>query len=343
MLRYIIRRLLAAVPMLLVITFLNFALIRLAPGDPMTFMMIGNIDAATGGQEMHTFLGMSKGEGDERTEENLSFMEAKRRELGLDQPIIVQYGRWLGNLVLHGDFGLSMQTYIPINSEMGTRIGVTLRLTLFSLLISVILGIAVGTVCGIYPNSGFDRVVSLFTYTMVSIPGFLYATMFVLVFAMLLNWFPTGGMYNPRGGGGLGDRIYHLILPLVTMGTYGSAGIIRFVRASVRNVMQSDFVTVARAKGLGEQVIRTRHILRNALLPVLTIVGARLPTLIGGSALFERVFVFPGLGLWAANAAAAKDFSVMIAVVTVTSTIMVIGNVVVDISYAAVDPRIRYS
>jgi len=322
MLSYIIRRLLAAIPMLLIITFLNFALVRLAPGDPMYFMMMAGMDVATSAGETRLLLGASKGgaEGEEVDTEQLTAMEAKRRELGLDQPVIVQYVRWLGNVVLHGDFGLSMQSYIPINEEMGVRIGVTLRLTLLSLVISVALGIAVGTLCGIYPNSGFDRIVSVITYTTVSVPGFLYATMFVLVFALLLNWFPTGGMYNPRGGGGLGDRIYHVILPLVTMGTYGSAGIIRFVRVSVRNVMQSDFVTVARAKGLGEQVVRTRHILRNALLPVLTIVGARLPGLIGGSALFERVFVFP-----------------------VTSAIMVISNVIVDVSYAAVDPRIRYS
>ena len=357
MLRYIIRRLLAAIPMLLVITFLNFALVRLAPGDPMAFMMIAGMDLATGSGETRMLLSASRGEGDgeemdeeqesvswrDKDEEQVSFMDAKRRELGLDQPIILQYVRWLGKVVLHGDFGLSMQSYRPINEDMVLRIGVTLRLTILSMVISVALGIAAGTVSGIYPNSLFDRIVSLYTYTVVSIPGFLYATMFVLIFAMLLNWFPTGGMYNPRGAGGLGDRIYHLILPLVAMGTYGSAGMIRFVRISVRNVMQADYVTVARSKGLGETVVRTRHILRNALLPVLTIVGARLPALIGGSALFERVFVFPGLGLWAANAAAAKDFSIMVAVVTVTSTIMVISNVLVDVSYAAVDPRIRYS
>jgi peptide/nickel transport system permease protein len=341
MFRYIIRRLLTAAPMLLIITFLNFALMRLAPGDPTLFMFMASDTQGMSPQEVRDKFGVRenlKG----REGEPVSVNEYQRDKLGLNDPIIVQYARWLWK-VLHGDFGRAMRTAELIGPQMLLRIGVTIRLTVFSTLLSVCIGIVAGTLSAIYQYSWFDNMMSFFTYIVISVPGYLIATWSIILFAITLHWFPAGGMYNPRTGGDFWDRVYHLVLPVLTMGISGSAGLVRWTRTSVMNVMRSDYVTVARSKGLSERMLRSRHILRNALLPVVTIVGRMVPTIVGGSALFETAFAYPGVGQWTAMAASAKDFSIMIATITVTATLVIASNLVVDVSYAFVDPRVQYT
>lgn len=342
MFRYIIRRLLMAVPMLLIITFANFSLMRLAPGDPTLFMFMARDTQGLTAVEVRDMFDVRENLKGRETEQAVGVREYQREKLGLNDPIIVQYGRWLWK-VLHGDFGRAMRSAELIGPEMAVRVGVTVRLTVLSTLLSISIGIVAGTLSAIYQYSWFDNLMSSFTYIVISVPGYLVATWSIILFAITLHWFPAGGMYNPRTGGDFWDRLHHLILPVLTMGISGSAGLIRWTRTSVLNVMRSDYVTVARAKGLPERVLRTRHILRNALLPVVTIVGRMVPGIVGGSALYETAFAYPGVGQWAAVAAGQKDFAIMIAVITVTATIVIVSNLVVDIAYAFVDPRVHYT
>ena len=226
---------------------------------------------------------------------------------------------------------------------MRLRIGVTVRLTIVSTLLSLIIGLSLGSLSALFKDSVFDRLISLLTYILLCVPGFLLASVALIFFAFTLGWFPAGGMYDPIKGGGLADRLYHLVLPWLLMGISGSPGLIRFSRTSVLEVTGEEFVRVSRGKGLKESAVRTRHILRNALLPIVTIVGRTIPRMIGGSALYESVFLFPGLGLWTAESAANKDFSIMIAAITVMALLIIVVNLIVDISYAWIDPRVRYS
>jgi peptide/nickel transport system permease protein len=340
--QYIIRRLLTAIPMLFVITYLQFSLMRLAPGDPTLFMFLASDTQGMTPQQVRDQMGIREGYKGRGDEEAVSTSEFQKEKLGLNDPIPMQYFRWLGK-VLQGDFGRAMRTAELIGPQMALRIGVTLRLTVLSLLLSVSIGIVVGSISALYQYSTFDNVVSFLTYIIISVPGFLIATWVIIIFAIRLGWFPSGGIYNPRTGGDFVDRLHHLVLPVMVMGISGSAGLIRWTRTSVLETMRADFVTVARAKGLKETVVQSRHIFRNALLPVLTIVGRSVPTIIGGSAIFETAFNYPGVGMWAAQAAAAKDFSIMIATVTVIATLVIFSNLVVDICYVWVDPRVTYS
>ncbi len=342
MTQYIIRRLLMVVPMMFVITYLNFALMRLAPGDPTLFMFLASDTQGMTAQQVRDQMGIReayKGRGDE---EGVSTSEFQRERLGLNDPIPVQYFRWVSR-VAQGDFGRAMRTAELIGPQMALRIGVTVRLTVLSLLLSIIIGLVVGSLSAIYQYSLFDNVVSFLTYIIISVPGFLLATWVIIIFAIKLGWFPAGGMYNPRTGGDFSDRLYHLLLPVLTMGISGSAGLIRWTRTSVLETMQADFITVSRAKGLKESIVRSRHIFRNALLPVVTIIGRSVPFIIGGSAFFETAFNYPGLGMWFAQATEAKDYSVMIANITVIAVMVLLANLVVDICYTWVDPRVRYS
>ena len=342
MFRYIIRRLLTAVPMLLIITYLNFALLRLAPGDPTLFMFMARDTTGMSAMEVRDIFDVRETHRGREGEQDVGVREYQRDKLGLNDPIIVQYGRWLGKVV-QGDFGRAMRSAELIGPEMATRIGVTIRLTVFATLLSVLIGVVAGTLAATFQYSWFDNLMSFFTYIVISVPGYLIATWSIILFAITLHWFPAGSMYNPRTGGDFWDRLYHMMLPVLAMGVSGSAGLVRWTRTSVLNVMRSDYVTVARAKGLAEGKLRSRHILRNALLPVVTIVGRMMPNIVGGSALYETAFAYPGVGQWAAVAAGQKDFSIMIAVITVTATIVIVSNLVVDVSYAFVDPRVTYT
>lgn len=330
--QYILRRLLVAIPVIFAITFINFSLMHLAPGNPLLFMMTSQGVGATTSQLSPSEMSSLSG----------GFLEKREHQLGLDRPLVVQYVDWLEQ-VGQGNFGRSIQNGEAIGPELLLRFGVTIQLTLPSLAISIILGVVVGTLSAAFQYSWFDRIVSSVTYVLMAVPGFLLGLGAISIVALQLKLLPYGGMYNPATGGALGDRLYHLVLPLTIIGISGSIGIIRFTRLGVLEVMRQQHVTVARSKGLPESLVRWRHIFRNALVPVLTVVGFYLPELFGGSALFETVFLFPGLGQWAANAASAKDYPVMMAVVTVTGTLIVLSNLAVDIGYAVVDPRIRYS
>lgn len=328
--------------MLLVLTFGSFALMRLAPGDPTLFMFMATDTEGMTAQQVRDQMGIREAYKGRSDDESISSADFQKEKLGLNDPIPVQYLRWLSKMV-QGDFGRGMRTAELIGPEMRTRIGVTLRLSIFATLLSILLGVVIGSLSAIYQYSAFDNIVSFITYFIIGTPGFLLATGAILIFAVRLGWFPSGGLYNPRTGGDFVDRAYHLLLPVLVMGISGSAGLIRWTRTSVLETMRSDFVTVARAKGLKETVIRSRHIFRSALLPIITVIGRGIPDIIGGSAFFEQAFNFSGMGKWTAQASQAKDFSIMIAVITVIGALVILVNLIVDLCYAWVDPRVSYS
>jgi peptide/nickel transport system permease protein len=327
------RRVLITIPVLFAITFINFTLIHLAPGDPLIFLMM-QTDPTSGMTNRQVLEANSNLHGD--------FLENKRHELGLDQPIPVQYINWLSQLA-RGDLGRSMIDGSQIFPEMVVRLGITLQLTILSLIVSIIIGLSLGTLSALHQYSWFDNFVSLSCYVFMSVPGFFLALVAIDLFALKLKWFPVGRVYDAATGGTLDDRLHHLILPVLVIGLSSSVALLRYTRTSVLEIMRDEHVNVARAKGLAEAVVRRRHILRNALIPVVTIIGHELPAVFGGSALFETVFLWPGLGQWAAKAAAAHDFSIMMVVVTVTATLIVLANLVVDVAYAVIDPRISYA
>jgi peptide/nickel transport system permease protein len=327
------RRVLITIPVLLAITFINFSLIHLAPGDPLIFLMM-QTDPTGGMTNRQVLEANSNLHGD--------FLENRRHQLGLDQPIPVQYVNWLGQLA-RGDLGRSMIDGSQIFPEMVLRLGVTLQLTVLSLILGILLALTLGTLSALYQYSWFDNLVSMSCYVFMSVPGFFLALAAIDIFALKMKLLPVGRVYDAATGGTLDDRLHHLILPVVVIGLSSSVGLLRYTRTSVLEVMREEYVNVARAKGLAEAIIRRRHILRNALVPVVTIIGHELPSVFGGSALYETVFLWPGLGQWAAKAAAAHDFAIMMVVVTVTATLIVLANLVVDIVYAVIDPRISYS
>jgi peptide/nickel transport system permease protein len=331
---YILRRVLITIPVLLAITFINFTLIHLAPGDPLIFLMMRTDPTGGGMTNRQVLEANSNLHGD--------FLEKRRQELGLDQPIPVQYVNWLGQLA-RGDLGRSMIDGSQIFPEMVLRLGVTLQLTVLSLMLSIVIALTLGTLSALYQYSWFDNIVSVLCYVFMSVPGFFLALVAIDIFALKIKLLPVGRVYDAATGGTFDDRLHHLILPVVVIGLSSSVGLLRYTRTSVLEVMREEYVNVARAKGLVEAVIRRRHILRNALVPVVTIIGHELPAVFGGSALYETVFLWPGLGQWAARAAAAHDFAVMMVVVSVTATLIVLANLVVDVVYAVIDPRISYS
>jgi len=330
---YILRRLLYAVPILLGVSLLVFTLIHLAPGDPLIFLMM-RTDPTGGITNQQVLEANNNLHGD--------FLEKRRQELGLDQAIPVQYVNWLSQ-VAHGDLGRSMIDGSPIFPEMKVRLGITLQLTILSLLVGIVIGISLGTLSALYQYSWFDNLVSFVSYIFMSVPGFFLALVAIDLFALKLKLVPVGRVYDAATGGALDDRLYHLLMPVLVIGVSSSVGLLRYTRTSVLEVMREDYVNVARAKGLADALIRRRHILRNALVPVVTIIGHELPAVFGGSALYETVFLWPGLGQWAARAASSHDFAVMMVVITVTATLIVLTNLLVDVVYAVIDPRISYT
>jgi len=330
---YIIRRILLIIPVLFIITVVNFGLMHLAPGSPVQFMVPPDLAF----EQMDLSI-TDWGHGYEMTESYEDYLEEK---LGLDRPIHVQYLVWLQNLA-QGNFGRSMITQSDVFEEMVRRLPVTLRLTVTSLAVSLVVGLGLGILSALYQYSLFDVVTTVISFLFLSLPGFFFLLLAIWVFALRLNWLPAGGMYTIGGDGGLWDSLKHMILPVTVFGLGGSAGFIRFARTSLLEVMGEDYVRTARAKGVPERLVIVRHAFRNALMPIVTIISYRLPVLFAGSVLIERLANWPGIGRWVLDAALSKDYPVMMANVFVIAILTLIANLLADIAYAFVDPRIAY-
>ena len=313
MTRYIIRRLIQSVFLLLGITILAFVLQRLAPGGPESFTEDPRL-----GRE---------------------FAEQQRRDLGLDQPLPVQYGKWLWQ-ALHGNFGRSFVDKRPAIEKIAERVPATLLLSGTSLVIGL-LGIPLGVFAATRRGGIFDNVLRVVTVLGNSIPHWWIGLVILLISARTVNWFPLGGMYTP-GDGSLSNRLHHLLLPALLGSISGWLVFSRFMRSEFLEVINQDYVRTARAKGLREQFVLSRHALRNALIPIVTILGGSLAGLLSGGVLFETTFSWPGLGRLSVEAAFQRDSPVLIALVVISSTLVILGNLMADIAYGFIDPRVKY-
>lgn len=324
MLRFIAKRLLQAIPLLLGIATLTFVIVRLAPGDPMDMYLESRFE-----REMDP-----------------EVVEALRERFGLNDPVHVQYVKWLGQ-VATGDLGISFRHRRPVAELMWERVPFTLQLTLLALLVDALVGIALGIFAAIKQYSLWDRVVTLGSLIVYSIPGFWLALMLVLVFSVELGWLPTSQTRSLdyellSSWGKVGDRVLHLILPVFVLGVASAAGTARYMRNRLLEVLSEEYILAARARGLREKAVILRHALRNALIPIITIYGMALPFVLGGSVLIENVFAWPGMGTLAVDAVGGRDYPVILATTMLSAVLVVIGNLLADVGYAVVDPRVSY-
>ena len=311
---YALRRLLLAVPVLFGVSVLVFAVLHLAPGDPAAIML-----------------------GAQATKEDVVRLH---RDLGLDQPLVIQYVRWMGH-VLQGDLGRSIPLGRAVLPEVLLRFKATLVLTAGALLIAILLGLAAGIVSAVKQYTWLDRISMGVAVTGVSLPVFWTGIMLILLFALQLRWFPSSGMSSPYGSG-VADVLWHLVLPAVTLGTASAAALARLTRSSVLEIIRQDYVRSARAKGLAERAVIARHVLKNAINPIITVLGLQVGFLLGGAILTETVFSWPGLGSMMVRAIQARDYPLVQGGVLLIATTFVLVNLVVDLLYAVFDPRIRY-
>lgn len=323
--RYILRRLIQALPVLLGITIVTFTFIELAPGDAVMAMILADMQG--GGRITNIDV------------------EAMRKQFGLDQPAPVRYARWLGEL-LQGNMGVRMRSKIPVITEIGRRLPATLELMGCALLIAILVGIPLGIISAVRQYSWLDYLLTTGTFLGVAIPSFFAAIAAIYIFSLKLGWFPTSGYSTPGQNfglfGWLFNHVQYLIMPATILGLESIAGISRYMRASVLEVLRLEYVTTARAKGLGNSVVLARHVLRNAMLPIITIIGLRLPSLLGGALIIETMFNWPGMGILYIDGVNTRDFPLIMGLTLVSAITIVISNLITDIAYSFVDPRIRY-
>jgi peptide/nickel transport system permease protein len=303
MLIFLVRRLLLTIPVLLGVIFVVMLTMDLIPGDPVALML-----------------------GDAASKENVARF---REHLGLDRPLVVRYVRYLGQVVT-GDLGRSIQQNRPVVDELGDAWPATLQLTVAALLLAAVVGIATGIVSAVWPNSLFDALSRLSALFGLSMPVFWTGLVLIVVFAFWLPLLPVGGVGSPL----------HLVLPAVTLALPSIAMIARMTRSSVLEVLREDYVRTARAKGVGERLVVAKHALRNAAIPILTLVGLQAGQLMGGAVLTETVFAWPGLGRLMVKAIFARDYILLQGAVLIFAMAFVVINLVVDLSYGMLDPRV---
>jgi len=324
MLAYALRRLLLAVPLLLGITLVSFVVIHLAPGDP-TEMITG---------------------GDPSTVHNPELYKQLIKEFDLDKPLHVQYWNWLTRLV-RLDFGKSFAPHgRPVLTMIAERLPITLLLNVVELLIIVSLAVPIGVVSATRQFSAFDKVTTIFVFLGFATPDFWLALLLMILFGVQLGWLPISGLRSLNWEyltfwQQQVDFLGHLVLP-ITVATFGGlAGFSRYMRQSMLEVIRQDYIQSARAKGLAERVVVGKHALRNALLPIVTILGLSLPTLIGGSVIVESIFAIPGMGQLMVQAAFERDYPVLMGNLVIVSTLTLMANLMADLTYSLVDPRTR--
>ncbi len=265
-------------------------------------------------------------------------VERVRRMLGFDRPWYVQYAEFLGRAV-QGDFGTSLRQGLPVTSIVLERLPATLELATAAICISLLVAFPVGIVAATRRNSAWDQASMFGAMLGQSAPTFFVGIMLLFIFGGMLNWFPIGG----RGAGGWADELRHLVLPAITLGAFSIARNARLVRSSLLETLGLEYVTVARAKGLVERAVVLRHALRNALIPVVTLVGLEFGVLLGGAVITETVFAWPGVGSLVVRAIGQKDFPVVVGCVTMLAVVFVTINLLIDLLYGYLDPRVRHA
>jgi len=317
MLRYCLYRLLIGLGMLLSLTVLIFVLLQLTPGDPIDAYIDPNV-------------AMSK-----------EAMDTLRQQLGLDRPLPVQYLAWLSQAV-QGNLGHSLQRFNEtVSGLIVSRIGPTLLLMGAGLAIAIVVGIASGIISAVRRNSMTDYSFSVLALLGISSPAFLTAFLGLYLFSVRLKWAPSGGMLTPATEFSVGDLLHHLILPACVLSIGHAALIMRYMRASMLEVLNQDYVRTARAKGVKEFWVVTKHALRNALLPVVTLIGSTIGLAVGGAIFIESVFNWPGMGLLLISAVETRDYPVIMGATLVIGACVIIVNILTDLAYAVIDPRIE--
>jgi peptide/nickel transport system permease protein len=322
MLSYLIRRILALIPLFFGITLISFVVIHLAPGSPIDILADLNPKMTA---------------------------EAKERLIqyyGLDKPLHVRYLQWLSRFVAL-DFGVSFSSdRRPVMDKIREALPITILIEVLSLLLILIIAIPIGAYSASRPYSAFDKSLTLFVYVGFAMPTFWLALLALIFFSVQLEWLPISGLQSLdyarlSRAGKIWDVTSHLILPVLLSAFSGLAGLSRYMRGSMLEVMRQEYITAARSKGLSEREVIYKHALRNALLPVVTIMGLSLPSLIGGSVIFEQIFAIPGMGRLFYTGVMSRDYPLVMGVLTIGAFLTLLGNLLADISYALVDPRIR--
>ena len=312
--QYVLRRLALAIPTLFLVSVIVFGLMRLMPGDVATRMVEGHGYAKT--------------------------LDALRHDLGLDRPVHVQYLEWIGNIVMRGDFGRSYWTRQPILDEFVRRFPVTLELALLTILVSVVLGVLVGIISAVRQDSASDYVGRVLAILALSVPYFGLAVLVVVLPSIWFRWTPVW-TYVPFTSDPL-DNLKIMLVPAFVFGVTRAGPVMRIMRSALLDVLRQDYIRTAWSKGLAERPIILRHALKNAMIPVISLVGLQMPLYIGGSVIIESIFRLPGVGLFFFEALTRLDYPVVQSVNLIIAALVVGLNLLIDISYAFLDPRIRY-
>jgi peptide/nickel transport system permease protein len=319
---YLIKRLVLMIPLFIGITIISFAVIHLAPGSP--------IDMAT----------------DLNPKATAEVKDRMRALYGLDKPLPIQYWNWMSRLATL-DFGISFsQDGRKVAEKIFERLPITIFLNVVSLALILVMAIPIGVWSATHQNSFLDKITTVLVFMGFAVPHFWLALLLMILFGVQLGWLPISGLkslnyeYLPLAAQ-IWDRVSHLILPIFISASGGLAGLSRYMRANMLEVIRQDYITTARAKGLSDQTVIFKHALRNALLPVITILGLSIPGLIGGSVIFETIFAIPGMGQLFYASVMARDYPTIMGVLVIGAVLTLLGNLIADVSYALADPRIR--
>lgn len=316
MTHFLIQRLLHGITVLLGVSMLVFIAVELAPGDVVDAMLPPESFSSEAAKEQ------------------------MRERYGLNDPAPLRYVQWLGRTVT-GDLGYSLTSSEPVIDVILRRLPATLQLVGFAMAISILIGISSGVIAAVRQYSAIDYLTTFFSFFWLSIPAFFLGLLLIYLFAVKLHWFPVFGASSASAQHPVLDRLHHLVLPGVTLGLELAAALTRYTRASMLEVLHTDYLRTARAKGLQERLVITRHALKNALIPVITVIAFRLPYLIGGAVIIETVFQWPGLGLLMLNAATQKDYPMVMGLALIVTSVVVASSLLADLAYSLVDPRIR--
>lgn len=312
--KYILRRIAIAIPVLIGITIIDFLIMSRA-GSPLAMLQ---------GPRM-----------------SQSAIEAREIQLGLDQPFIVQYGVWLRQL-LRGNLGFSIKSYQSVAGMISSHIGPTLLLMGTSLLLSLLIAVPAGIYSAVRQYTRSDYAIVTTSFVASSIPSFFLGLVLIYIFTVRLGWLPSSGMRTLGAAGSAGDVIRHMIMPVAVLTAASTGNILRYIRSAMLEILQADYLRTARAKGIGRRRTIYVHALRNALVPILTVIGMQIPLLFSGAVVIEQVFSWPGLGLMSMTAILNRDYPVIMGTALMTAVVVLMANLLTDILYAVVDPTIKY-
>jgi peptide/nickel transport system permease protein len=318
MVTYIIRRLILSVVVLIIVTVAVFTGMRFLPGDPIRMIIPASEQA-------------------DMTEEQLAAIKA---QFGLDKPIVIQYFNWVGGL-LHGDMGLSIQKRAPVAGEIMRRLPITLHIGLTAFVIGIIIGVPAGVICAVRRQKWIDTVVTTASNLGITIPVFWLGILLIYLFSLYLNWLPVAGYTSPFDDFWLSTR--QLIMPVICLAVFPISSMARQTRSSLLEVMRQDYIRTAWSKGLTERAMIVKHALKNGLIPVVTLAGLSLSVIVGGSVIIETVYNIPGIGRLAVSSIIGHDYPFVQGIILVIALFILVINLLVDLAYGWLDPRIRFS